>query len=243
MTTQRIALITGANKGIGYEVAQQLAAQGFIVLLGARDAERGAVAAKNLQEQGFDAHFVPIDLVSVASISQAAAQVDRQWGRVDVLVNNAGVNYEFATQVRPSSLNLESLKATFETNVFGAFAAIQQFLPLLKRSADASVINVSSTLGSLTSLSDRTNPFYGVNTLAYNSSKTALNALTVSLAKDLAADRIQVNSICPGWVQTDMGTDAAPRTVDRGASIILKLATMPQPPTGGFFDETGEIPW
>lgn len=243
MSSQKIALITGANKGIGYEAARQLAAQGLTVLLGARDAERGNAAAESLRAKGADAHLIVIDLVSEDSLAQAVTQVDSQWGRLDLLVNNAGVNYEFASQTRPAAVDLATLKATFETNVFGVFSAIQQFLPLLKRSADARVINVSSTLGSLTSLSDPANPYYGVNTLAYNASKTALNALTVSLAKDLAADQIRVNSICPGWVQTDMGTAAAPRTIDQGASIIAKLATMPEPPTGRFFDEEGEIPW
>jgi NAD(P)-dependent dehydrogenase (short-subunit alcohol dehydrogenase family) len=243
MTTQKIAFITGANKGIGYEVARQLSGQEFTVLLGARDPERGEAAASKLRSDGGDVRFVAIDVGNEGSIAQAVQTVRQQWGQVDVLINNAGANYEFSSGARPSALGLDVIKATFETNFFGAFAVIQHFLPLLQQSESARIINVSSTLGSLTSLSDPANPYYGINTIAYNSSKTALNALTVSLAKDLKAEGISVNSICPGWVQTDMGTAAAPRTVEQGASIIVKLATIPESPTGKFMDDAGEVRW
>jgi NAD(P)-dependent dehydrogenase (short-subunit alcohol dehydrogenase family) len=158
-------------------------------------------------------------------------------------VNNAGVNYEFSSGARPSLLNVSILKATFETNVFGTFAVIHHFLPLLRQTKAAQIINVSSTLGSLTSLSDPKNEYYGINTVAYNSSKTALNALTVAFAKDLLDEQISVNSICPGWVQTDMGSNAAPRTVEQGAAVIVKLAMTNNLPTGKFFDEDREILW
>lgn len=239
---KKVVFITGANKGIGYEVARQLAAQEFIVLLGARDSQRGTAAAQKLSAQG-EVHFIPIDVADERSIAAAAEMVSKQWGKVDVLVNNAGIILELSAKTRPAALELTMLKETFETNLFGAFATIRHFLPLLKQSETAQIINVSSGLGSLTSMSDPNNMFYGSNALAYNASKSALNAVTVSLAKDLASEQIHINSICPGWVKTDLGTDAASRTVEQGAAIIVKLAMMEQPPTGKFLDDNGEVPW
>jgi len=174
---------------------------------------------------------------------KAVEQTVSAFGRLDVLVNNAGVGHEFAGLTRPSQLDLETLKATYETNVFGAFAVTKAMLPLLRRSAPSRIINQSSTIGSLGKLSDPKSPSYGTNLLAYNSSKSALNGLTLAFSKDLAGDRISVNSTCPGWVKTDMGSDAAPRTVEQGAAIAVKLATMDGPPTGKFLDDKGEIPW
>jgi NAD(P)-dependent dehydrogenase (short-subunit alcohol dehydrogenase family) len=140
-------------------------------------------------------------------------------------------------------LTLETLRATYDTNFFGVFTVIQHLLPLLRKSAPARIINQSSTLGSLGVLSDPASPFYGVNLLAYNSSKTALNGLTLAFAKELAGDGVSVNSVCPGWVKTDMGSDAAPRTVEQGAAIAVKLATMDAPPTGKFLNDEGEVRW
>lgn len=243
MTTQKVAFITGANKGIGNEVARQLLSAGFTVLLGARDRQRGQTAVEKLRADASDVHFVHIDVTDDQSIKQASATTANHWRKVDVLINNAGVNYEFAAKTRPASMEVDILKDTFQTNVFGAFAVIHYFLPLLRQAEAARIINVSSSLGSLASVSDPSNIFYGLNTAAYNASKTALNALTIALAKDLSEEQISVNSICPGWVQTEMGTDAAPRTVKQGAAIIVKLATMDAPPTGKFLDEDREIPW
>jgi NAD(P)-dependent dehydrogenase (short-subunit alcohol dehydrogenase family) len=240
--TKKVVFITGANKGIGYEVARQLAANDFIVLLGARNPQRGEAAANKLRAEG-EVHFVPIDVTDERSIAAAAEMVSKQWGKVDVLVNNAGIILELSAKIRPAALDLTMLKETFETNLFGAFAVIHHFLPLLKQSETAQVINVSSTLGSLMSMSDPNNMFYGSNALAYNTSKSALNAITVALAKDLASEQIRINSICPGWVKTDLGTDDAYRTVEQGATIIVELATREQPPTGKFLDDNGEIPW
>jgi NAD(P)-dependent dehydrogenase (short-subunit alcohol dehydrogenase family) len=240
--TKKIVFITGANKGIGYEVARQLAAQEFIVLLGARDPQRGTAAAQKLSAQG-EVYFIPIDVADEQSIVAAAEMVSKQWGKVDVLINNAGIVLELSANIRPTELELSMFKETFETNVFGAFAVIRHFLPLLKQSATAQIINVSSTLGSLASMVDPNNMYYGANTLAYNASKSALNAVTVSLAKDLASEQIRVNSISPGWVKTDLGTDAASRTVEQGAVIIVKMAMMEQPPNSKFLEDNGEIPW
>ncbi len=237
-----IALITGANKGIGFEVARQLGSTGITVLIGARDNGRSDAAVAALKKEGIDARPVEIDVSNEASVMAAAKKISEDFGRVDILVNNAGIMTEMAAGTRPKDLSLETLKQTFDTNVFGAFAVIKHFVPLLKKSRSPRIINVSSTLGSLTAMSDRGHPMHGVNFAAYNASKTALNALTVALSKDLAAERISVNSICPGWVKTDDG-ESAPRDVTQGAGVIVTLATSGNPPTGTFVDENGSVAW
>jgi NAD(P)-dependent dehydrogenase (short-subunit alcohol dehydrogenase family) len=248
MTTKRfdgkVALVTGANKGIGFEIGRQLGGHGFTVVLAGRDLARVAAAAARLQGEGLDAHGLVLDVTDSSSAEAAARWLDERFGRLDVLVNNAGVFPESAAGLRrPSELGIEMLRATFETNVFGVFAVTRHLLPLLRKSAPARIINLSSTLGSLGILSDPNSPYYGNSFLAYNSSKSALNGLTLALAKDLAGERISVNSVCPGWVKTDMGTDAAPRSVEQGAAIAVKLATMDEPPTGKYLDDNGEIRW
>ena len=243
MHDKKVALVTGANKGIGYEISRQLGKLGFTVALAGRDQKRVDEAAATLRGEGMDVQGVVLDVTDPASAEAAARWLDERFGRLDVLINNAGVTFEFGQGVKPSELDLKALKDTYETNVFGTFAVTKACLPLLKKSAPARIINQSSTLGSLGILSDPNSPYYGNNILAYNSSKSALNGLTVALAKDLAGDQISVNSTCPGWVKTDMGTDAAPRSVDQGAAIAVKLATMDQPPTGKYLDDNGEIPW
>ena len=243
MAEKRVALVTGANKGIGFEISRQLGKHGFAVILAARDEKKANQAADRLRSEGLDAQAVVLDVTDPASAEAAARWVQDRHGRLDVLVNNAGVGYEFAIGIRPSQLTMETLRATFDTNFFGAFTVTQSMLPLLRKSESARIINQSSTLGSLGALSDPKLPYYGNNLLAYNSSKTALNGLTLAFAKELAGDRISVNSVCPGWVKTDMGTDAAPRTVEQGAAIAVKLATMDNPPTGKYLDDGGEIPW
>jgi NAD(P)-dependent dehydrogenase (short-subunit alcohol dehydrogenase family) len=243
MEGKKVALVTGANKGIGFEISRQLGRHGFTVILAARDQKKVADAAARLQGDGLDAHGVVLDVTNPASAEAAARWLDERYGRLDVLVNNAGVSHEFATGTKPSQLTMETLRATYDTNFFGVFAVIQHMLPLLRKSASPRIINQSSTLGSLGTLSDPETPFYGVNLLAYNSSKSALNGLTLAFAKELAGARVSVNSVCPGWVKTDMGTDAAPRTVEQGAAIAVKLATMDEPPTGKYLDDRGEIRW
>ncbi len=238
-----IAIITGANKGIGFEVARQLGSTGITVLIGARGKGRADAAVDALKKDGIAARAVEIDVSNEASVIAAAKKVGDDFGRIDVLINNAGIMTEMAAGTRPKDLSLETLKQTFDTNVFGAFAVIKHFVPLLKKSRSPRIINVSATLGSLTAMSDRGHAMHGVNFAAYNASKTALNALTVALAKDLAAERISVNSICPGWVKTDMGGESAPRDVTQGASIIVTLATSGNPPTGTFVDENGSVAW
>ena len=243
MHEKKVALITGANKGIGFEIGRQLGKLGFTVVLAARDQAKVDSAAEQLRGEGLDVQGTRLDITDPSTAGEAARWLDERFGRLDVLVNNAGIGPEFATGTRPSELDLAMLKETYETNVFGAFTVIRALLPLMRKSASARIINQSSTLGSLGVLSDPASPYYGNNLVAYNSSKSALNGLTVAFAKDLAGDRISVNSVCPGWVKTDMGSEAAPRSVEQGAAIAVKLATMDEPPTGKFHDDAGEIAW
>ncbi len=243
--TSLIALITGANKGIGLETARQLAQKGIHVLIGARDAEKGQAAAQALQAEGYQADAIVLDVSSEQSVKQAAQLVGDRYGKLDILVNNAGINPEYPQGVFSfEQLSLDLLMQIYQTNVFGPFLTIREFLPLLRKSEAGRIVNTSSSGGSLTDQSNPDSPYYFVNTAGYNSSKTSLNALTVQLAKQLADTHIKVNSACPGWVQTDMGSAAAPRTVEEGARIIIQLATLPNDgPNGGFFDENGAIGW
>ncbi|MEO1020197.1 MAG: SDR family NAD(P)-dependent oxidoreductase, partial [Pseudomonadota bacterium] len=164
-------------------------------------------------------------------------------GRLDVLINNAGVNIEFDTGITPKTLSVEQLRATFEINVFGTFRMIQAFTELLAAGEAPRIVNVASTMGSLTALSDLQSPYYDINVPAYNSSKTAVNGLTVAYAKALASEGIAVISICPGWVRTSIGTSAAFRSIEEGVRIIVEVAAMNGPPSGAFVDENGPVPW
>jgi NAD(P)-dependent dehydrogenase (short-subunit alcohol dehydrogenase family) len=245
----RVALVTGANRGVGLEVARKLGRLGYLVLVGARNAERGEAAAKELRDEGIDAEAIALDVAREASVFAAAAEVRRRFERLDLLVNNAAVNYEFAQGAwTPSQVPLDVLKATYETNVFGTFLAIRHFLPLLRASRDGRIVNVSSSLGSLTRQATPGSPGYGATTLAYNSSKAAINAMTVQFAHDLAGARIKVNAVDPGLVATDMtvakGSAPVTRTAEEGAEVIVRIASNgADAPTGGFFDADGEVPW
>jgi NAD(P)-dependent dehydrogenase (short-subunit alcohol dehydrogenase family) len=243
MTT--IALITGANKGIGFETARQLAKTGVHVLIGARDAAKGQAAVQTLQAEGLSAELLELDVTQEASVKAAAQSVTQRHGKLDILINNAGIHPEFPQGIFSfEQLPLDLLMQIYQTNVFGAFLAMHEFLPLLRKSDAGRIVNVSSSVGSLTEQSNPASPYYGITTTGYNSSKAALNALTIQLAKQLTDTNIKVNSICPGWVQTDMGTESAPRTVAEGVRIIMQMATLPQDgPNGGFFNEDGIIPW
>ena len=242
---KKIALITGANKGMGFETARQLAKQNIHVLIGARNPEKGTAAVKSLQDEKLSAEFLLLDVTEEKSVRDAALTVANQHDKLDILVNNAGINPEYARGIFSlEQLSLDLMRSIYQTNVFGAFLAIREFLPLLRKSSAGRIVNVSSSVGSLTDQSNPESPYYGINTAAYNTSKTALNALTVQVAKQLSDKAIKVNSVCPGWVKTDLGSDAAPRTVDEGVRIIIQLATLAQDgASGGFFNEEGRIPW
>ena len=237
----KIALITGANKGIGLEIARQLGAQGIVVLIGARDQERGMQAARQLCSQNIDARAVILDITNPSSIASVAAEIEATFGHLDILVNNAAIALD---RVAPSQLDLGTLRETFETNVFGMFSVTTAMLPLLRKSPAGRIVNMSSGLGSLTQTSDLNWDFRRVNLLAYNASKTAVNALTVQFANELHDTPIKVNSADPGYVATDLNAHRGPRTVEQGATAPVRLATLgPEGPTGSFFNEDGVVPW
>lgn len=237
----KVALVTGANKGIGLEIARQLAQQGGTVLIGARDAERGREAARTLQQEGLDARFLQIDVTDQASIDAAAAQIEKEFGKLDILVNNAAIAQDNAP---PSGLEMEILRRTYDTNVFGVFAVTRALLPLVKKAEAGRIVNMSSGLGSLTQTSDPNWTYREVNLLAYNSSKSAVNAITVQFANELRDTPIKVNAADPGYVATDLNQHRGYRTVQQGATAPVRLATLPADgPTGGYFDENGVVPW
>jgi NAD(P)-dependent dehydrogenase (short-subunit alcohol dehydrogenase family) len=239
VTTDKVSLVTGASRGIGLEIARQLARLGHTVLVGARDTTRGQAAVRQIQAQGLDAVFLPLDVTDQASIDAAAQDVEEQFGRLDVLVNNAAIALDDAP---PSGLDVAVLRRTYETNVFGVFAVTRAMLPLLHKADAGRIVNMSSGAGSLTLVSGPDwRPEW--NTLAYNSSKSAVNAITVHFAVELRSTPIKVNAVNPGYVRTDMSPDGD-RTVEQGAIAPVRLATLPpNGPTGGFFDETGLIAW
>lgn len=237
----KVALITGANKGIGLEIARQLGKQGITVLIGARDLGRRETAAASLREQGISAHPIALDVTDQASIDAATAEIQKQFGKLDILVNNAGI---LRDRVPPSKLDLALFRETYETNVFGMFSVTKAMLPLLRKSPAGRIVNMSSGLGSQTQLSDPNSPLYNFNAIAYNSSKAAVNALTLSFAKELRKTPIKVNAADPGYVATDINGNSGPRTVEQGASEPVRLATLPEDgPTGGYFNEDGPLPW
>jgi NAD(P)-dependent dehydrogenase (short-subunit alcohol dehydrogenase family) len=246
---KKIAFITGATKGIGLATARQLGEAGTKVIVGARDAAKGEQVVRTLREQQIDAETVVVDVTDTASVRAAAAAVQEQHGRIDILVNNAGVLPEVTAADRVKGpLDFRMFKDTFETNVLGAVAVTEAFLPLLRESEGGRIVNVSSTMGSLADQTDPESPYYGLVLPAYQTSKAALNSITIGLSKSLAGTKIKVNSVCPGWVQTDLGGPenraAAPMTPEQGASIVTKLAlTGNDGPTGQFLDANGPVRW
>jgi NAD(P)-dependent dehydrogenase (short-subunit alcohol dehydrogenase family) len=242
MSEPKVALVTGANKGIGYEIARGLGAAGVTVLVGARDAARGEEAAEKLAAEGCTAVPVVLDVTDPLSVSAAAARVEREYGRLDILVNNAGILIERGQ--RPSQVPVEALERTFATNVFAIVALTNVLLPLIRRSAAGRIVNLSSGLGSLALTSDPEGPFAAFPLLAYNASKSALNSVTVSYANELRDTSIKVNAADPGYCATDLNGHAGPRTPAQGAIAAVRLATLPDDgPTAGFFSEDGAEPW
>lgn len=239
--TKKIAVVTGANRGIGFEACRQLARRGMKVILAARDEAKGRDAAESLRHEGLGVEFGRLDVADAESVGEFARRVKKDCGRVDVLVNNAGIMLEkhasgdrgFPTVF---AARIEALRETMETNVYGALRVVQALRPLLPDTGDgARIINVSSGMGQL---SDMNGGYAG-----YRFSKVALNALTRILADELKGTAIRVNSICPGWVKTEMGGEGAHRSTEQGADTIVWLATEPTVPTGGFFRDRKAIPW
>jgi NAD(P)-dependent dehydrogenase (short-subunit alcohol dehydrogenase family) len=242
MTTDRIALVTGANKGIGYEISRQLGAAGVTVIVGARDADRGRAAAAKLRTAGIGATAVVLDVTDEASIAAVAKWVDERYGRLDILVNNAGIALERGE--KPSQVPLALVRRTYETNVFGLIAVTNAMLPLLRRSPAGRIVNLSSGLGSLANTTTPDTPYSAYPVLGYNSSKTAVNAVTVSYANELRGTAIKVNSADPGYCATDLNEHAGFRTAEQGARIAVRLALLPDSgPSGEFHDEDGPVGW
>jgi len=239
MSTRKTALITGANKGIGREIARQLGHQGYSVWLGCRDAERGERAAAALRGEDIDAHALVLDVTSDASVKAAAATYAKASDTLDALVNNAGIAVGGYTP--PSAASLDDMRAVYEVNVFGPVRVTQAFAPLLRKAGQGRIVMMSSSLGSIAEQLDLTSGTYGVNLLGYNSSKSALNMITVSFAKELLADGIKVNAANPGYVATDLNDNQGYRSVEQGAAIAVHLATLgPMGPTAGFFNDGTE---
>jgi NAD(P)-dependent dehydrogenase (short-subunit alcohol dehydrogenase family) len=240
--TQKIALVTGATRGIGFETVRQLAAQDIHVILAARDRAKGTEAALKLQGEGFGVESVVLDVTDPASIASAVSEIERKHGHLDILINNAGIFID-ATDKKPSEQSLETWRTTFETNVFGLVAVTQAFLPLLHKSAAGRIVNVSSALGSLTLLSDPASPIYNFKVPAYNVSKSAVNAWTVELAYELRESTIKVNAIHPGSVKTDMNAHGD-LEIPEGAKTSVDLALIgADGPNGGFFHLGETVPW
>jgi NAD(P)-dependent dehydrogenase (short-subunit alcohol dehydrogenase family) len=235
LITERLAVVTGANRGIGHEIARQLASNGICVVITARDAVKGRAAQAALAAQGLPVAFQPLDVRAPAQASLLAQSLKGEYGRLDILVNNAGVMLD-RHGVRVETLSVELMRRTLETNVLGPFAVTQALLPLMREHGYGRIVNLSSVLGQLDAM--------GAGTPAYRISKTALNAFTRTLAAELAGTDIKVNSMCPGWARTDMGGPSAPRSAVEAADTAVWLATLPDDgPSGGFFRNRTRIPW
>ena len=235
MGAERVAVVTGANRGIGLEICRQLAASGLNVVLTSRDAAKGRAACKTLTSAGLQVIYRRLDVTSVRAIRALAEFMQNEFGRIDVLVNNAGVMLD-PRGTRFLDSTLATYRATFEVNVWGALALTQAVLPLMQKRRYGRIVNLSSGLGQFTGM--------GNSTPAYRMSKTALNALTCIVAAETKGNNILVNAACPGWVRTDMGGAGAPRPVAQGADTPVWLATLPDGgPTGSYFRDRKPIPW
>jgi NAD(P)-dependent dehydrogenase (short-subunit alcohol dehydrogenase family) len=242
---KKVALVTGANRGLGLETARQLGKNGITVVVAARSLAAANQTAERLQAEGLDVFPVKLDVTSAADRTAAAKTVSEKYGKLDILINNAGVGSDdgiFAGKTIQTTD--EELHKVFDTNLFSVVALTREFLPLLKKSAAGRIVNLSSILGSLTLQADPQSPIASIKTFAYDASKTALNAFTIHLAAELKGTKIKVNSAHPGWVKTDMGTDQAPMEVVDGAKTSVELALLgADGPNGRFIHLGKELPW
>jgi NAD(P)-dependent dehydrogenase (short-subunit alcohol dehydrogenase family) len=237
----RVALVTGASKGIGLEIARGLAERGLTVLIGTRNGAAADDAAASLRDAGHDVVGIQLDVSKAASIAQAAELVTERWGRLDILVNNAGIS--LGKGAVPSTTDLDDMRQVYETNVFGVVATIQAMLPLLRKSAAGRIVNMSTGLASLALTRGPAAPMAFSRLLAYNSSKTALNAVTVQFANELADTPIKINAANPGLCATDLSGGKG-RPSSEGAAVAIGLALLDADgPTGGHFGDNGPVPW
>ncbi len=240
---ERVALVTGANRGIGLAIARALGELGHVVLVGSRDRARGLHAVDELRRQSIDARLQLIDVRDPGSVDAASAEIERDVGRLDVLVNNAGVKLEFHP-APPSTTPIDVVVETYDTNVFGTMRVIQVMLPLLLVSPSPRIVNLSSGLGSLSLAATPGTKYHERPLLGYNTAKAAVNALTIQFANEFAATALKINAADPGYVRTDMTRNDGSRTPAQGAAVAVRLATLPDDgPTGCFFDERGQVPW
>jgi NAD(P)-dependent dehydrogenase (short-subunit alcohol dehydrogenase family) len=231
---KQVALVTGGNRGIGYELVKQLALKGFRVILTSRDPNKGNEAVQKLKESGLDVFFELMDVEDPESIRQAAIKINEQYGKLDVLINNAGIYLDENESLL--TMNPSVLEKTMATNFYGAYHVIHSFIPLMEKQGNGRIINISSEYGAMSEMS-----YQGVG--AYKLSKLALNGLTQLVAAETKGD-IKINAVCPGWVSTDMGGPSAPRTPKQAAESILWLATIgPEGPNGGFFRDGKRLDW
>jgi NAD(P)-dependent dehydrogenase (short-subunit alcohol dehydrogenase family) len=228
-----IAIVTGANRGIGFEICRQLARRGIQVIMTSRDETKGEAAQQKLANEGLGVAYHPLDVTNSESIQRLANDIRQQYGRLDVLINNAGIEID---QRGVLDTDIDTIRTTMETNVYGPWRLVQGMAPLMEQGGHGRIVNLSSGMGKLSDM--------GSGSPAYRMSKTALNALTRMLAAEFRQTNILVNSMCPGWVKTDMGGAGAPRSVEQGADTAVWLATLPDDgPTGGFFRDREPIPW
>lgn len=241
----KVAFITGGNRGIGFETAKALGAQGVNLIIGCRDLTKGLTAAKALQDLGFKAEAISYDANDDKSASNAYSHIEKNYGVLDILVNNAGMISEDLVGKNSSSFVSQSvLKQTFQTNFFAVVLLTQELLPLMMKSVAGRIVNLSSVVGSLTLHTMENSPIDPAKAFAYNASKTALNAFTVHLSHELKGTNIKVNSAHPGWVKTELGGPHAPMEITDSFKTSLRLATLDNHgPTGGFFHETETLPW
>lgn len=241
MSVRKTALVTGANKGIGFAIARSLAQKGMKVWIGSRDAARGQSAVDSLNAEGHEAQLLLIDVGDEASVKAAAEQLGTETSSLDVLVNNAGIIVDTAG---PSEARMVDIKSVYEINVFGPIRVTQAFLPLMKAAEGARIVMMGSGLGSLAYMTDPTSMYYSANFLGYNSSKTALNAVAVSFAKELAPLGIKVNAVDPGNVATDLNGNNGVLTTEEGAGSAVSMALIgADGPHAGFFGHHGRQPW
>jgi len=241
---KKVALITGANRGIGFETAKQLGEQGVTVVVGARKLDAAEETAAKLKALGVDAYGIQLEVTSEADRKAAAKYIEEKFGKLDILINNAGVGASTGFTPVNSEVTDEELTRIFGTNVFALIAVTRELLPLLKKSPAGRIVNLSSILGSLTLHADPNSPIAGFKSFAYDGSKSALNAYTIHLAWELKDTAIKVNSAHPGWVKTEMGTDAAPMEIPDGAKTSVALALLGSDgPSGRFIHLGEELPW